>query len=303
VPANILDASRHLTRRLKVHFVFRNTTVDLDILHSPADNVTLANINHALTCLKMTLEFLYSKIGGAVKHVRMLWVRCDVPKIVKRTTSILGPEHVNSGYTILGGNQGNHIVIFRIEEAEKVMVHELIHLWKYDRSLFDRDTEAELESKLPYIIKSTQGIRINEAITETIATLLYTSFCVKQPLQIKQAMILQRDHAIKQAAKILEMQGFSHLSKLKTRAFEEESHVFSYYVIKAALLYYWRCFQNIINLNLGPSDTSALLRKALINPRFIQALHAEIKKLSNSTKARFSSMRMTAVLNIYEKKN
>lgn len=306
VPDNIMRSKNNLTRKTALHFIFRKTRVDLCVIHSEAEKVSTITYDRTLMCIRNTLEFLYKKMGPVVKHVRILWVRCNVPKESSKSTNILGPEHVNSGYTSLGGIQGNHIAIFRIEEAEKVLVHELIHLWNYDRKLLDETTATQVEESLPYYIKSAYGIRVIESITETIATLLYTEFCIMydKPTHLKLAggMALQKKHSINQAAKVLSMQGFTCLNDLKTRQFEENSHVFSYYVIKAALLYNWRCFQRSMVLQ-NPQTTALLIQSSLSNPLFTSALNKAICA-TKKTSAKFNaSMCMTAALNVIKKKN
>jgi hypothetical protein len=56
----------------------------------------------------------------------------------------IGPEHVNGGYAM--PCQPNTIIIYRKEEATRVLIHELFHAACCDRDLCLEEKEAETES-------------------------------------------------------------------------------------------------------------------------------------------------------------
>lgn len=56
----------------------------------------------------------------------------------------VGPEHVNGGYAM--PCQPNTIIIYRKEEATRVLIHELFHAACCDRHLCLEEKEAETES-------------------------------------------------------------------------------------------------------------------------------------------------------------
>ena len=56
------------------------------------------------------------------------------PKLLPLKFKILGPEEVNSGYCILSNDP--YICIFRYEEMYKVLIHELIHIYRIDKYLY-----------------------------------------------------------------------------------------------------------------------------------------------------------------------
>ena len=79
---------------------------------------------------------------------RGFWKVVFFPAIEKRRLpppgKPLGPEHVNGGYAFPG--DPSSIVLYREEEAERVLVHELLHACGSD-SLFDNIPEMERQTE------------------------------------------------------------------------------------------------------------------------------------------------------------
>jgi hypothetical protein len=66
------------------------------------------------------------------------------PRILPEPGTPIGPAHVNGGYAM--PCQPNTIIIYRLEEATRVLIHELFHAACCDRDLALEDKEAETES-------------------------------------------------------------------------------------------------------------------------------------------------------------
>lgn len=83
----------------------------------------------------------------------------------------LGPEHVNGGYTLPCSAHG--IVIYRKEEATRVLLHELFHATCCDRHelcLEDREAETEVWAELTLIAFLANGKkqRANELLQQQL---------------------------------------------------------------------------------------------------------------------------------------
>lgn len=93
---------------------------------------------------------------GGVKW-RVFWFPAPIPRILPRKGETVGPRHINGGYCY--PCNPNVIVVYRLEEATRVLVHELLHASCTDPQ------GASLE--------------IKEATTETWAELFLVALCSK----------------------------------------------------------------------------------------------------------------------------
>jgi len=288
VPDTVFREIQKFTKLTCARLQFRNTSVELDIFHAARDKVTRESIDRELTGICMAIAFLYRRMGShrAKAVVKMQWFRCHLPKVANANEFALDTNHVNTGYTmLLSGN----IVIFRVEEAIKVMIHELIHLWRYDRDLLDIDTEAAVEACLPscganrFRIRNTEmHMGVIESVTDTIAIMIYTAFCVHERgapgFTFSKAMADQKEHVLEQAARVMSLQRFQRMEELRDRDFVERTHVFAYYVIKAALMFRWRGFERVAATETAPSKIIAeMISLSLIEPRFVEDMNKRLR--------------------------
>ena len=104
----------------------------------------------------------------------------DVPKEFVPYKKVIEPKHVNSAYTIpcryldtktSTFKENLEVVIFRNEEWEKVLFHELMHLYSYDMDIEDNNTLVN--SRLSEIFNVSCDFKLTEAYTEFWARILY----------------------------------------------------------------------------------------------------------------------------------
>jgi hypothetical protein len=95
--------------------------------------------------------------GFGLKNVRICWYASPTKRILPAAGAKVGPEHVNGGYTMACDT--NAVVIYRLEEATRVLIHEMLHA-----SCTDHDHDA---------------VEIKEAKTETYAELFLIGYASK----------------------------------------------------------------------------------------------------------------------------
>lgn len=88
---------------------------------------------------------------------RIIWFAADVPRVLPQRGELVGPQHINGGYTYPCDSTG--IVIYRKEEATRVLIHELLHASCLDSA------DASVEQK--------------EATTETWAEIILVAILSK----------------------------------------------------------------------------------------------------------------------------
>ena len=192
---------------------------------------------------------------------------CDIPKVFPDTDKVvLNHTHINSGYAERRGlppNDQRRVVVYRVEELLKVLLHELIHLYdidfhgypnKYDKSLMDI---YKIEVKKPWKNRNNP-LALYETYTETLASygniiahVLFTDKSVKVRTgeAIPWAMIqnavtrrVKRELAFykRQVARIV---WFAR----RHGHYVEDSHVFSYYIVKFALFKHMHRFKKFMD--------------------------------------------------------
>lgn len=219
----------------------------------------------------------------------LYWVTC--PQKKQATSNTLGPEHVNTGYTLfMPGHE--HIVLYRQEEVEKVFTHELVHLMLLDDILLPSSQEHRLKAWLTkergFSIRSSRGLGLKEMMTDTLAidiwTHAFTLMNQSTTNSYSKAINQQTQHMIKQASKVLVLQQFACVwDCVKPGPFKEDSHVFSYYVAKSALAYsYGDLYALWVHRLLEASDEAdhglQVVVKALLQNSWEKTLQGWMKK-------------------------
>lgn len=190
---------------------------------------------HSLTVLGTTSQRTYAKKsllpvmlrvikrfrGAVIVHVTYCEA-CGERLLPARRGAALTSEHVNGGVS-MGQSMG--VMVFRRQDAQKVLVHELIHLFGMDEPL--RGLDPNVEAGVVHDRKGfwswgphTFPIGLNEAYTDALACIIYCDG----------DLVRARRHAVLVAARVL-----AHF-RWGALPFCESTHAFSYYVVKAALL-------------------------------------------------------------------
>jgi hypothetical protein len=170
-------------------------------------------------------------------------------------------QHINSGATVHDLLEETvELFIWRKEEIEKVLLHEMIHTLKLDFMGYPDELKQDIITK--FNIPSSIELRLGEAYVETWALLLntiYVSF-TKSKMKIKKQCEIKSSEFFKlfamemfltlyQSSKILRHFGYECITGCKVplqksenpkemaqKLFEQETSVFSYYLIKAGIL-------------------------------------------------------------------
>lgn len=170
-------------------------------------------------------------------------------------------QHINSGATVHDLlKETVELFIWRKEEIEKVLLHEMIHTLKLDFMGYPDELKLDIIQK--YNIPSSIELRLGEAYVETWALLLntiYVSF-TKNKMNIKKQCKIKSNKffnlfameiffTLYQSSKILRHFGYGCIADCEVplvksenskdtmqKLFEQETSVFSYYLIKAGVL-------------------------------------------------------------------
>lgn len=161
-----------------------------------------------------------------------LTIKLVLSPFKKELSDVLCAFNVNSGFTSKDYVNGlSSIVVYREEEAAKVLIHELLHAFEIDcKTLMSDD-----EQRFAELFGMYSGVKINESFTDAYACLLNVVYC---------SLVLSRLHGEAHQNIIKQFVNFErmHIVKIGQRVWlkvsnqrKEKTNVIAYYVIKALI--------------------------------------------------------------------
>ena len=163
----------------------------------------------------------------------------------KTKAKVLGSNNINSGVTVFMYDKSLPIIttVYRSEEMYKVLIHELVHNFKYDFAF------ADLELNISDFLNVSPNTKLtpNESYTEIVALILHTMvesyiFDNKCNFDLFKLMLeYEAQFSLFQCAKILHFYGFKDVDDFFQRhdnlnRFKQNTNVFSYFFAKTSLL-------------------------------------------------------------------
>jgi hypothetical protein len=210
--------------------------------------------------------------------------------------------HVNSGFTKKLVNQNYNVVIFRKEEIERTIIHELIHALEVHCAfsggtiMSDKKQIEFIDIHLSYgllcdnLRKSPKFLVLDEGVVETWATLIHCKL-KKRSLQD------ELRYSIFQSGKLIKLLGFKTCEEFyKSKEIKTETNAFAYYILKSAFLMQIERFKEDFPIRLmfkcGLIKSSEL-SIYLENPKWVKLVDKDIRNYNNYPMLWKKSMRMT----------
>ena len=263
-------------------------------------------------------KFNISRVADTPVKVN-LYLSSIKKRCLNKKTKILGSNNINSGVTVFKYNENLPIIttVYRSEEMYKLIIHELIHNYKYDFAFL------EFNLKLSDFINISRDTKltVNESYTEVVTVLLNTmieSFNFKKMVNydlFKVMINYEAQYSLLQCARILKFYEFTSADDFFQRydnknRFRQNTNVFSYFFIKTALLVnsgallnFFERYTNNFYLKKGniyyiKSEYEALIIKSLKRSQFQNGINHFFNKLEGSNsfdnpKELCKSLRMT----------
>ena len=205
---------------------------------------------------------------------------------------IITPMNINSGATIIE----NYATVWRKEELEKVLIHELLHYIGIDHKLFINDND-----KINKLFNVTKN-KINESYNETLAGIINMCWkSQKHNIDINELYLLELKFLLFQTAKIIKYFDGKCADDLFVIKISQTSWMLSYIILKMILF----CnineiinFIESINLKINSDDDInkyiELLEKKIKNKNYIIQLN-DIFNINYNSKYLNKTMRMTVL--------
>ena len=308
-----------LKTKLKSDFIttlIYKSIIDYNSIHS-YDIIINEDIIH-LNIISKNRSIKKSELNDIIAVIRFFReLDIEFPKITLKITiwmsdlkkmlplgdpGILTSENVNTGFTIYkksdivkSVHDVKEIYIFRKEELHKVLIHEMIHAYDLDTYFIRNHQKYSDRLEDTYNIHSKYGIKIYESYVETIAILLHCMYLSKKDkikFDIHKALLLETKYSLFQTAKILEYYNIHSIKEIKNNIYEESS-IFSYYIIKSALLFNLKTFlkmchthnNNYIQIKQNwIKEFTKLIQKSLDKKNFINSIDKTLTFIIDNNK-------------------
>lgn len=222
---------------------------DISFIHKNLENLLKSKFYYSLTHKNLLLKFISVpkfKLNDATKLMKRLifvakkedifhpvhiWiVPCNSKRYFPKCNELFDKKHINGGYTYY--TRENHdTYIYRLEDLQKVAIHELLHNSKLDKTHTDA---TELLEPFKISRHSPYPLLINEASIEAWA-MFYHLKCVAYENKLKFKDLFKKE---------LEFSlGLSHkLLSYHKGLWEEHTNTYSYIRLKTCIMFYWDKF-------------------------------------------------------------
>jgi hypothetical protein len=214
-----------------------------NIIYFKGNNTKFLNFKKRLHVLLNIINYIYDKgvTNKETKETKIYLILTDLKKNLNQN-EVIGPKNINSGYTNIVNKE---ILIWREEEFEKVIFHELIHF-------MDLDTRKVTFNDEKLKINILQDKSYFEGFTDFWGILYHTIYLSvilkKSPnslLQIEYEFIKNQANLIN---KFFNLGDWSINKKLN-----QKSPAFSYFILKY-LIFKKVIFSNDITLLNKPNE-------------------------------------------------
>lgn len=164
---------------------------------------------------------------------------------INSNNKVFEKNNVNGGFCYGCNNKGD-IIVYRKQDLLKVLIHELLHNFGYDKQITKLNTIHIQKLLNKFNLQKEKISGFNECLVELWAIIIHISFIsYKKSNNIKKYVSIYNNlinyeiiHSIYQVNKILNLNKIDNFVEMieKPHNYKEETHVFFYYIIKSFLL-------------------------------------------------------------------
>jgi hypothetical protein len=261
-------------------------------------------INNIITIVTIMYKINTEIIKGKSNDLNLIIFLSKQRKYTYNTDNY-SPININSGSCM----RGVFVNIWREEEIEKVLIHELLHFFKCDFHEFHKGY-TELRTFIGTIFDIEGDDKVNESLNEIMANCINMQYqSIKLNMSVELIYTYEIYFSLFQIAKIITFyNGKSYDSIFKSNPnhiiFKQTTSVLSYFIIKGLLLYNINQTLDFLNENSLSFDNSkqiisykVFLEKIINDKSPADIINKLIQIVMNldSNKFIYKTMRMTAI--------
>jgi len=216
-------------------------------------------------------------------------------KYLFNNTKIITPMNINSGSTLFS----SYVCLWRLEEYEKVLIHELLHYIGIDHQLF---TDISLNNKINMIFKIVGKNHINESYNECVASIINMCWkSIKYNININKIYDLETKFLIFQTNKIIKFFDGNKAEDLFNINIIQTTSALSYIIIKTILFINITEILHLINyIKIKFNNNNIILYQNLLldllqKKNYIQILNNNFNVSIDKNKFIGKTMRMSVL--------
>jgi len=176
------------------------------------------------------LRLTYNNKYNSLQFTENVYINIIPVPISKSLSNPMTIDDINSASTLVYPDYyGGPIFIWRLDEIEKVLIHETLHSVHYDADIIKMNLIPELQSYEQKI----QMLNINEAYTELCATFIYNIFTKN----IKKHLEKELKHSLKNCGRLLQTYNITEFDNLFLENYYQEASAFSYIILRTGLMW------------------------------------------------------------------
>jgi hypothetical protein len=229
-----LDNIQHAESSNILYKHYKNSKIDLS-LYIPLDDGEVNKYDEPdVKIISKIFSFMSELFGKKNEKLKLVVFYGNQKKLLNSDSSqkILCSDNVNSGLSM----KHELVMIWRKEEFYKVLIHELVHFFGIDFYILDSIYKL-IEKSFNEKYKVHGSDKINESYTEALAIFIHSIIYAKESgKNIDDIMKYEIMFSHFQMAKILNYFDCSSFENLGNTQINQNTSVFSYYIIKTLLM-------------------------------------------------------------------
>lgn len=197
-----------------------------DVLHAEKELIPLIR---STVPLLQSLPFA-QPMHDTIRIIFFPWKSRRMLPVASRST--IQPSNFNGGLT---APSSSRILVYRSEDSSKVLIHELVHWYQLDRSLWHPNLLPHLRSiARAFNVHSATHVALAECYVETLACFLFA--LSRKDYKHHHHLSNIRDHGKMLTARILKHFGRSHVNDAEDNPIVEKTNIFAYVVCRSAVM-------------------------------------------------------------------
>ena len=178
------------------------------------------------------LRLHYNNKYKALPFVDNVYINLLPVNVPKKLEAPMTINSINSASTnVYPEMYGGPIYIWRMDDIEKVLIHEALHSLHYDYSIINQQLLPQLQT-----IDSIIGkLNINEAYTELCAVFIYNLMLSKGKTDFRKIFNKDLEHSLDNCAQLMQKYEITNINNLVLENYTQDASAYSYILLKTGL--------------------------------------------------------------------